>query len=151
MEVANTEQMRAARVLVVDDERHIARFLEFVLKKAGYEVVVAHDGQQALAQVEQFAPDAVLLDLVMPNLSGLEVLQRLRAEDKYAGLFIAVLSARSFEDMSGEILKDGANLHCEKPVAPSSLLSQLSEFGITPLVTDGARSTTVNEVTHEVA
>src|ERR1043165_6009667 len=93
---------RAARVLVVDDERHIARFLEFVLKKAGYEVALAYDGEQALAKASQFAPDALLLDLVMPKLSGLEVLKHLRADEKHAGLVIAILSARSFEDMSGE-------------------------------------------------
>jgi DNA-binding response OmpR family regulator len=132
MQAGSTNAERAARVLVVDDERHIARFLEFVLKKAGYTVAVAHDGEEALAQVKGFAPDAVLLDLVMPKLSGLEVLRQLRADDRYAGLFVAVLSARSFEERGQEVLKAGANLNCEKPVAPSTLLSQLTEFGIPP-------------------
>lgn len=134
MQSNNTNPWRAARVLVVDDERHIARFLEFVLKKAGYEVAVAYDGEEALAQVERFAPDAVLLDLVMPKLSGLDVLQRLRADLHHAGLFIAILSARSFEERAGEVMQGGANLHCEKPVAPSSLLSQLAAGGIPPRV-----------------
>jgi response regulator receiver domain-containing protein len=72
--------IQPANVLVVDDERHIARFLEFVLKKAGYEVAVAHNGEQALAAVDGFEPDAVLLDLVLPGISGLEVLKRLRSD-----------------------------------------------------------------------
>lgn len=146
MQGTTANSTRAARVLVVDDERHIARFLEFVLKKAGYEVAVAHDGEQALAQVEKFAPDAVLLDLVMPKLSGLEVLQQLRATPRHADLFIAILSARSFEERAGEVLQAGANLHCEKPVAPSSLLNQLAEHGITARV-----SAARNEVMHDVA
>jgi CheY-like chemotaxis protein len=134
--------MRAARVLVVDDERHIARFLEFVLEKAGYEVAVAHDGEQALEMVSQFAPDAVLLDLVMPKIGGLEVLRRLRAEERYRSIFVAILSARSFEASSEEILVAGANLHCEKPVAPSSLINNLLEFGIDPHVEDDSINNT---------
>ncbi len=134
MQAITISPLRAARVLVVDDERHIARFLEFVLKKAGYEVCVASDGEEALAQVEQFKPDAVLLDLVMPKLSGLDVLQYLRAQTRYEHLFIAVLSARSFEERAGEMLQAGANLHCEKPVAPSSLLNQLAAGGIPPRI-----------------
>jgi DNA-binding response OmpR family regulator len=139
-------QMRPARVLVVDDERHIARVLEFVLKKAGYEVAVAYDGEQALSEVKRFAPDALLLDLVMPKLSGLEVLKRLRADKQNARLVIAVLTARSFEDVSGEIMTAGANLHCEKPVAPSTLLRELSTLGVTPLVEDETAGVPVNEV-----
>ncbi len=144
MQTGNAGSMRAARVLVVDDERHIARFLEFVLKKAGYEVATAHDGEQALAEIDRFAPDAVLLDLVMPKLSGLDVLQRLRAEPRHQGLFIAILSARSFEERAGEVMEAGANLHCEKPVAPSSLLSELASSGIPPKIRQMS-----SEVLHE--
>lgn len=124
--------VRPARVLVVDDERHIARFLEFVLKKAGYMVAVAYDGEAALVQANLFNPDAILLDLVMPKLSGLEVLRQLRADPRFAEVFVAILSARSFEERAREVLTAGANLNCEKPVAPSTLLNQLSSFGIPP-------------------
>ncbi|MEP7338955.1 MAG: response regulator [Acidobacteriota bacterium] len=137
-------QMRAARVLVVDDERHIARVLEFVLRKAGYEVAVAYDGEQALAEAQRFKPDAMLLDLVMPKLSGLEVLKYLRADEQYANLIIAILTARSFEDVSEEIVTAGANIHCEKPVAPSTLFRKLAELGISPLIEDGLKRQTVN-------
>lgn len=148
MQISNPDQLRSARVLVVDDERHIARFLEFILKKAGYTVAVAHDGEQALVQVQKFEPDALLLDLVMPKLSGMEVLRQLRAEDRYASLFIAVLSARLFEDRANEVLKAGANLNCEKPVAPSTLLSQLAEFGVPPRL---ALPLSRSEVSHALA
>ncbi len=58
------------RVLVVDDERHIARLLEFVLTKEGYTVKVAHDGASALRLLDEFEPHLVILDLVLPDMPG---------------------------------------------------------------------------------
>lgn len=148
---ASTGQVRQAKVLVVDDERHIARVLEFVLRKAGYDVAVAYDGEQALSEVKRFAPDALLLDLVMPKLSGLEVLKQLRADERNARLIIAVLTARSFEDVAGEIMTAGANLHCEKPVAPSTLLRELSKLGVSPMISNDAVIAPRNEAENEAA
>jgi CheY-like chemotaxis protein len=123
-----------AKVLVVDDERHIARFLEFVLTKAGYEVALAYNGEQALAAVEAFAPDVVLLDLVLPGLTGLEVLKRLRADSRHAALAVMVLSAHSFGEVPAELREAGANAHCTKPIAPSTLLKKLADLGVPPSV-----------------
>ena len=121
-------------ILVVEDERHIASFLEFVLKRAGYEVAVVYDGEQALAAVEAFAPDAMLLDLILPGLTGLEVLKRLRADPRYASLVIMVLSGRSFGDVPAEVMEAGANEHCTKPIGPSTLLKKLADLGVPPVV-----------------
>lgn len=123
-----------AKVLVVDDERHIARFLEFVLTKAGYEVAIASNGEQALAAVEAFDPDVVLLDLVLPGLPGLEVLKRLRADSRYAALAVMVLSAHSFGKVPAELREAGANAHCTKPISPSTLLKKLIDLGVPPSV-----------------
>ncbi|MDQ3827798.1 MAG: response regulator [Candidatus Tectomicrobia bacterium] len=123
-----------AKVLVVDDERHIARFLEFVLKKAGYEVALAYNGEQALAAVEAFDPDVVLLDLVLPGLTGLEVLKRLRADSGHAALAVMVLSAQSLGEVPAELREAGANAHCTKPIAPSTLLKKLAALGVPPSV-----------------
>ena len=120
-------------VLVVEDERHIASFLEFVLKRAGYEVAVVYDGEQALAAVEAFAPDAMLLDLMLPGLTGLEVLKRLRADPRYASLVIMVLSGRSFGDVPAEVMEAGANEYCTKPIGPSTLLKKLADLGVPPV------------------
>lgn len=128
-----SDSMQAkAKVLVVDDERHIARFLEFVLKKAGYDVALAYNGEQALVAVEAFNPDVLLLDLVLPGLTGLEVLKRLRADAKYAKLVVMVLSARSFGEVPAELREAGANEHCPKPIAPSTLLRKLTDLGVPP-------------------
>ena len=127
-------------VLVVEDERHIASFLEFVLKRAGYEVAVVYDGEQALAAVEAFAPDAMLLDLMLPGLTGLEVLKRLRADPRYASLVIMVLSGRSFGDVPAEVMEAGANEYCTKPIGPSTLLKKLADLGVPPVAGTPRRS-----------
>jgi DNA-binding response OmpR family regulator len=119
-------------ILVVEDERHIASFLEFVLKRAGYEVAVVYDGEQALAAVEAFAPDAILLDLMLPGLTGLEVLKRLRADARYASVVIMVLSGRSFGDVPAEVMQAGANEYATKPIGPSTLLQKLADLGVPP-------------------
>jgi CheY-like chemotaxis protein len=123
-----------AKVLVVDDERHIARYLEFILRKAGYEVALAYNGEQALAAAEAFDPDVVLLDLVLPGLPGLEVLKRLRADFGHAALAVMVMSAQSFEEVPAELREAGANAHCTKPIAPSILLKKLVDLGVPPSV-----------------
>jgi len=120
-------------ILVVEDERHIASFLEFVLKRAGYEVAVVYDGEQALAAVEAFKPDAMLLDFMLPGLTGLEVLKRLRADPRYASLVIMVLSGRSFGDVPGEVMEAGADQYCTKPIGPSTLLEKLADLGVPPV------------------
>ena len=127
-------------VLVVEDERHIASFLEFVLKRAGYEVAVVYDGEQALAAVEVFAPDAMLLDLMLPGLTGLEVLKRLRADPRYASLVIMVLSGRSFGDVPAEVMEAGADEYCTKPIGPSTLLKKLADLGVPPVARTPRRS-----------
>jgi two-component system, OmpR family, alkaline phosphatase synthesis response regulator PhoP len=131
-----SEQMNRdpTSILVVEDERHIASFLEFVLKRAGYEVTVVYDGEQALAAVETFAPNAILLDLMLPGLTGLEVLKRLRADPRYASVVIMVLSGRSFGDVPAEVMQAGANEYATKPIGPSTLLQKLADLGVPPAV-----------------
>jgi DNA-binding response OmpR family regulator len=121
---------RPARVLVVEDERQTARLLEFILTKAGYQVACAADGPRALTAAAAFSPDAVLLDLQLPGLSGLEVLRRLRAEPANAGLVVLVLTASTFEVPPAAVLEAGADSHCTKPIAPSTLLRKLQELSI---------------------
>jgi len=127
-------------ILVVEDERHIASFLEFVLKRAGYEVAVVYDGEQALVAVEALLPDAILLDLMLPGLTGLEVLKRLRADPRYASVVIMVLSGRSFGDVPAEVMQAGANEYATKPIGPSTLLQKLADLGVPPAVPTPGRA-----------
>lgn len=117
--------MHGKKVLIVEDERHIVRFLEFVLTRKGYDVVFANEGAQALEMLESISPDIMLLDLALPDMSGLEVLKRLRATERHAGIKVLVLTGQVFESTSGEVIKAGANAQCAKPIAPSTLLRTL--------------------------
>lgn len=130
---------RPARLLVVEDERHIARFLEFVLKKEGYHVALAGDGEQALSMIESANPDAILVDLVLPGISGLDVLRQVRADEGNRDLVVLVLTARSFENTPEEVILAGADSHCTKPIAPSTLLRKLMDFGVPPRVDQSRR------------
>ena len=122
---------RPARILVVDDERHIARFLVYVLAREGYETQAAHDGEEALAAVESFAPDAVLLDLLLPKLSGQEVLARLRSNAKYARLKILMLTGCPMQEGdTGDPMNSGADAYFLKPIGPSVLISLLKQHGL---------------------
>lgn len=115
------------RVLVVEDERSTARLLEYVLRKAGYDVAVAGDGIQAVHLVDAFRPVTMLLDLQLPGLSGIEVLSRIRqAPDRHQPAVI-ILSGTSFEIAPEQALLAGAQAHCTKPIAPSTLIRKLRE------------------------
>jgi DNA-binding response OmpR family regulator len=118
------------RVLVVEDERHIARLLEFVLTKSGYSVKVAHDGATALARLDDFEPEAILLDLMLPDMSGSDILARIRVHPACFESGVIVLSAHTFELESRAVDPTGRTIQCSKPIAPSRLLEKLSEFGL---------------------
>lgn len=120
----------APLILVVDDESHIARLIQFFLEKAGYRVTIAGDGESALRTLEREACSAVLLDLVLPGISGIDVLRQIRRDARLAHLPVIVLSARSFADGQRELQEAGATAQCAKPVAPSLLLDRLSELGL---------------------
>jgi len=118
-------------VLVVDDERHTARFVQFVLSGAGYDVSCVHSGAEALEAVARRRPDAIVLDLVMPGMSGFEVLERLRRTEASLPP-IVVLTARADARTAEEVCLAGASAHCAKPVAPTSLLETLLALGVSP-------------------
>jgi two-component system, OmpR family, phosphate regulon response regulator PhoB len=124
--------VRPARVLVVEDQRHLSRYLQYILERAGYDVSVAFDGEQALAAVESFLPDAVLLDPVLPGISGLDVLRRVRANRKNRGLVVLMLLANSHPYLGVESQKAGANSHFTNPIAPKTLLQKLHDLSVPP-------------------
>ena len=117
-------------ILVVEDERHIARFLEFVLRKEGYAVECAFDGDDAVQRLQSHSYSAVLLDLGLPGRSGLDVLRFVRSSEGSSKTIVIVMTAKSSGDVSYQVLAAGANAHCPKPVAPSTLLRKMKELGV---------------------
>ena len=121
---------RPSRVLVVDDEPHVARLLEYMLQMSGYEARAVLDGEAALAHVAVYRPDAVVLDLSLPGLSGVDVLQRL--PDTGAAPVVLVLTSRVSDRLREDVLAAGARSLLAKPVAPSTLVAELTLLGVAP-------------------
>jgi DNA-binding response OmpR family regulator len=84
----------ATKILIADDEPNIVISLEFLLKREGYEVVVAHDGAQALERIRSERPDMAILDVMMPHRNGFEVCQDLRQDPEFKTLRIMMLIAK---------------------------------------------------------
>lgn len=127
---------RATRILIIEDERHIARLLEFVLRKAGYEVSVCHSAEQALQEMEKCAPDALVLDLFLPGMSGIDFLRAIRGTPYFCTCVVVTLSSHSLDRLDIALAEAGATAQCSKPIAPSTLLKKLQQLGVhqlTPL------------------
>ena len=115
-----------AKILIVDDEPHVLRAMAYALRRAGYEVVTAQDGEEALSKVHTEHPDLMILDVMMPGMNGLEVCQRLRKQQETASLPIIVLSAGSQVDDKVRGLEAGADSYVTKPVALSEIIARVA-------------------------
>ncbi|HTK36198.1 MAG TPA: phosphate regulon transcriptional regulator PhoB [Caulobacteraceae bacterium] len=112
-------------VLVVEDEDALATLLQYNLEKEGYDVGVAADGEEALTQVDERLPDLVVLDWMLPKVSGIEVCRRLRAGAKTRNLPIVMLTARGEEGDRVRGLDTGADDYLVKPFAMGELTARL--------------------------
>jgi DNA-binding response OmpR family regulator len=118
----------ARKVLIVDDEPNIVAALEYLLQRNGYEVRSASNGEDALRQVEAFAPDLVLLDIMMPQQSGYEVCQRIRERPQWRRTRILMLSAKGREAEVSKGLSLGADLYITKPFSNAELVARIGEL-----------------------
>jgi CheY-like chemotaxis protein len=128
----SAHQDTKSRILVVEDQKHIARFLEYLLRREGYEVAVEHDAERAIERASTFAPDACLIDHVLPGISGLDMLRILRTKTNSANLIAIILSAHWFGQSEEVLRAAGANAQCAKPIAPTTLIRKLHELGVFP-------------------
>lgn len=113
------------KILIVDDEPNIIISLEFLMKKEGFEIAVAGDGDEALAKVASFAPDLILLDVMMPKKSGYEVCEALRADPARAGLLIVMLTAKGRDTEVAKGLAIGADAYVTKPFSTKELVAKV--------------------------
>jgi len=111
------------RVLIADDEPNIVTSLEFLLEKAGYEVKIARTGDEALALVESFAPDAVLLDVMMPSKSGYVVCREIRENPAWRDIKIIMLTAKGRDVEIDKGFALGANAYITKPFSTKELVT----------------------------
>jgi two-component system phosphate regulon response regulator PhoB len=114
-----------AYVLIVDDERDLASLVEFNLQQAGFETAVALTGEHALELAGGRVPDAVLLDLMLPDISGKEVCRQLRADQRTRAVPVVMLTARGEEQDRVEGFESGADDYVSKPFSPRELVLRL--------------------------
>ncbi|MDM8518414.1 response regulator [Anaerolineales bacterium HSG6] len=117
----------AKKILVVDDEVNIVVSLEFLVKRAGYELRTANNGEQALAQVAQFEPDLILLDVMMPKISGFEVCRRIRMNSAWQHIKIIMLTAKGREVEMTKGLDLGADAYVIKPFSTKELMAEIKK------------------------
>ncbi len=117
----------AKRILIADDEPNIVISLEFLMKREGFEVAVANDGEAALRQFTQAQPDLVLLDVMMPRKSGYEVCQEIRAHPEWRSTKIIMLTAKGRETEIAKGLALGADDYMTKPFSTKELVAKVKQ------------------------
>lgn len=120
--------MSGKHVLLVEDEPHIAEAIRFILTRAGWQVSLEADGAQAYARIGSERPDAVILDLMLPGSSGLEILTSLRGDATLAKLPVLMLSARGQVRDRDAAARAGATAFLAKPFANGDVLAMLEEI-----------------------
>lgn len=115
-------------VLIADDEPNIVISLEFLMKREGHRVLVARDGAQALETIRRERPALVLLDVMMPKLTGFEVCQSVRADESLAGVKILMLTAKGRDTDVAQGLGVGADAYMTKPFSTKELAAKVREM-----------------------
>jgi DNA-binding response OmpR family regulator len=116
------------RILIADDEPNIVVSLEFLMKQKGYDVRVATNGEDALQAVGEFGPELILLDVMMPRLSGYDVCQKVRENPAWAGIRIIMLSAKGRDVEVNKGMAVGADAYVTKPFSTKDLLAQVARL-----------------------
>jgi len=130
----------AKRVLVVDDEAHIRRLVQVNLEKAGYEVDQAVDGVEGLEKVRTNPPDLIVLDIMMPNLDGMETMKLIQADQELQKIPVIFLTAKAQDRDVFIGWKSGCACYLTKPFNPRELTvftKRILEAGEMPLIEDG--------------
>lgn len=116
------------RILIADDEPNILISLEYLMKREGYEVSVARDGQEALDALRRERPRLVLLDVMMPKKTGFEVCQELRADETLRDTLVLMLTAKGRDTDVAKGLGVGADAYMTKPFSTKELVHKVREM-----------------------
>jgi two-component system, OmpR family, alkaline phosphatase synthesis response regulator PhoP len=128
-------------ILVADDESHIVNVVSLKLRNAGYDVITAEDGQAALDAAQANRPDLLITDYHMPQLSGIELCQRLQQDASTAGIPTILLTARGYALEPGDMERTGISHVLSKPFSPRQLLLLVNEMLGAAGMTGGGEST----------
>lgn len=116
------------KILIADDEPNILVSLEYLMKREGFEVLIAHDGQEALDLLRREHPRLLLLDVMMPNKTGFEVCQEVRADEAVKDTLILMLTAKGRETDIVKGLALGANAYMTKPFSTRELVAKVQSL-----------------------
>ena len=116
------------KILAVDDERHIVRLVEVNLARAGYQVVTAFDGREALQKVEAEKPDLVVLDVMMPYMDGFEGLRNLKANPQTADIPVIMLTAKAQDADVFRGWQSGVDCYLTKPFTKEALIDTVNQY-----------------------
>lgn len=117
-----------SRILIADDEPHIRRLVSFTLGKSGYEVLEASDGGAAVRVAKEEKPDLILMDVMMPVMTGLDAVRALKSDPETADIPVVMLSAKSQKTEVAEGLDCGAAEYICKPFTPKDLVQRVGEI-----------------------
>ena len=117
--------MESKKILIVDDEPDILEFLEYNLKKEGFLVITAGDGEEGLALAAKEKPDLIVLDIMMPKMDGVEICRQIRSNPSYNNPLIAFLTAREEDYSQIAALDVGGDDYITKPVKPRVFISRI--------------------------
>lgn len=114
------------KILIVDDEPDILELIEYNLKKEGYQVFTARNGQEAISEAKRSQPDLIVLDIMMPKMDGIEACRIMRAMPEFKNTFMVFLTARSEEYSEIAGFNVGADDYIAKPIKPRALVSRIN-------------------------
>jgi DNA-binding response OmpR family regulator len=118
----------AKKILIADDEPNIVVSLEFLMKQKGYVVKVVTNGEEVLQAVADFGPDLILLDVMMPRMSGYDVCQKVRENPAWSAIRIIMLSAKGRDVEVNKGMAVGADAYVTKPFSTKDLIAQVAQM-----------------------
>jgi two-component system alkaline phosphatase synthesis response regulator PhoP len=112
-------------ILVVDDEPYVQRALSFVLRKEGFNVGVASNGEEALEKAREIKPRIIFLDLIMPRMNGFDTCRTLKKDDELKNIHVIILTAKGQEVDRDRGMKEGADDYITKPFSPKEVVDMV--------------------------
>ncbi len=116
------------RILVVEDQEDNRQILRDLLGSAGYDLIEAENGEEALAAVSKYRPDLVLMDIQLPIMDGYEATRRLKADPEFEKIPIIVVTSYALSGDEGKAREAGCDAYVTKPYSPRLLLAKIKEF-----------------------
>jgi two-component system alkaline phosphatase synthesis response regulator PhoP len=139
-------QRKGNKILIADDEPDILEIVSYNLGNEGYEIITARDGEEALQKAKAFKPDLIILDVMMPLKTGMEVCKILRLQPEFQHTLIIFLTALSDEISHVKGLEYGADDYISKPVSPKVLVSKVNAIVRRAPKTDNNKIITINDL-----